>query len=195
MNLKGTPNEDSRRHENVENLKMFTFADFVWWFCQYVCKRFFFFPRFVRLEWQKLVKPRKLRLNVLYSCFLFRGLPLNSIVQALWNNVMWVNLECMQLTSCIVTFIVNDNCQSPWAHLHVVGMLQFMSNINQPSLPTPFYSVLVSISVFMALSTVFHSINSPINSPFCDSVLPVSSLPYWSFQLYISLRKSPSVLI
>ena len=27
--------------------------------------------------------------------------------------------------------------------------------INQPSLPTPFYSVLVSISVFMALSTWF----------------------------------------
>ena len=29
-----------------------------------------------------------------------------------------------------------------------------------------FFSVLVSISVFMALSTVFHSINSPNNSPF-----------------------------
>ena len=33
-------------------------------------------------------------------------------------------------------------------------------DINQPSLPAPFYSVLVSISVFMALSTVFYSINS-----------------------------------
>ena len=50
-----------------------------------------------------------------------------------------------------------------------------------------FYSVLVSISVFIVLSTVFHSINSPDNSPFSDSVLPVLSLPYWSFQLYISL--------
>ena len=48
-----------------------------------------------------------------------------------------------------------------------------MSDINQLSLPTPFYSVLVSISVFVALSTVFHSINSPDNSPFSDSVLPV----------------------
>ena len=28
--------------------------------------------------------------------------------------------------------------QSPWAHLHVVGMLRFMSDINQLSLPTPF---------------------------------------------------------
>ena len=35
--------------------------------------------------------------------------------------------------------------------------------------------------VFVALSTVFHSINSPDNSPFSHSVLPVSSLPDWSF--------------
>ena len=68
-----------------------------------------------------------------------------------------------------------------------LGMLRFTSDINQPSLPTPFYSVLVSISVFMALSTVFHSVTSPANSPFSHSVLPVLFLPYWSFQLYISL--------
>ena len=60
-------------------------------------------------------------------------------------------------------------------------------DINQPSLSTPFYSVLVSISVFIALSTVFHSINSPDNSPLSHSVLPVLSLPYWPFQLYVSL--------
>ena len=69
----------------------------------------------------------------------------------------------------------------PRAHLHVVGMLWFMSQT------CPFYSVLVSISAFMALSTVFHSINSPDNSP-------VLSLPYWSLQLYVSLWKSPSAL-
>ena len=50
--------------------------------------------------------------------------------------------------------------------------------INQPSLPTPFYSVLVSVSVFMVLSTVFHSINSPDNSPLSRSVLLVLLLPY-----------------
>ena len=44
-------------------------------------------------------------------------------------------------------------------------------DINQPSLPAPFYSVLVSLSVFMALSTVFHSINSRDNSPSSHSVL------------------------
>ena len=31
--------------------------------------------------------------------------------------------------------------------LRVVGMLWFMSDINQPSLPTPFHSILVSISL------------------------------------------------
>ena len=44
---------------------------------------------------------------------------------------------------------------------------------NQPGLPTAFYSVLVSVSLLMALSTVFYSINSPDNSPFSHSVLPV----------------------
>ena len=63
----------------------------------------------------------------------------------------------------------------------------YVFDINQPSLPTPFCSVLVSISVFMALSTVFHSIISPDNSLFSHSVLPVLSLSSWSFQLYVSL--------
>ena len=73
------------------------------------------------------------------------------------------------------------------AHLHVVGMLRFMSDINQPSLPTPFYSVLVSVAVFMALATVLHSINSSDNSPLSHSAPLVLILPYWSFQICISL--------
>ena len=48
----------------------------------------------------------------------------------------------------------------------------YVFDINQPSLLTPLYSVLVSISVFMALSTVFRSINSPDTSPLSHSVLP-----------------------
>ena len=60
-------------------------------------------------------------------------------------------------------------------------------DINPPSLPTPFNSVLVSVSVFMALSTLFQSINSSDNSPLSHSVLSVLFLPCWSFQLSISL--------
>ena len=63
----------------------------------------------------------------------------------------------------------------------------YIKDINQPSLPTPFYSDLESTSVFMALSTVFRLINSPGSSPLSHSVLLVLILPYWSFQLYISL--------
>ena len=87
----------------------------------------------------------------------------------------------------LVTNTVSPPCESPRAHLHAVGMLRFMSDINQPSLPAPFYSVLLSVFVFITLSTVFHSTNSPDNSPFSHSVIPVLSLPYWSFQIYISL--------
>ena len=60
-------------------------------------------------------------------------------------------------------------------------------DINQPRLPTPFNSDLVSVSAIVALSTVFHSTNSPYNSPLSHSVLPVLFLPYRSFQLFISL--------
>ena len=72
----------------------------------------------------------------------------------------------------------------------------YVFDINQSSLPTPFYSVLESVFVFMALSTVFHSINFPNNSSLSHSVLPVIFLSYWSFQLYIYfVWKSPSALI
>ena len=63
----------------------------------------------------------------------------------------------------------------------------YVFDINQPSLPIPFYSLLVSVSVFMALSAVFHSINSPDNSPLSHFVLPVLFLPCWLFQLHTSL--------
>ena len=77
----------------------------------------------------------------------------------------------------------------PWAHLHVVGMLRlrFFLHVNQPNLLTPFYSVLVSVSVSTVLSTVFHSIHFFWLS---HSVLPFLVLSYWSFQLCTSLYES-----
>ena len=63
----------------------------------------------------------------------------------------------------------------------------YVVDINQPSLPTPFYSVLVSVHVFLVLSTVFHSINPPDNSLLSQSVFPVLSFSYWSLQLCVSL--------
>ena len=64
---------------------------------------------------------------------------------------------------------------SPRAHLHVVGSygLGLWRKLTELAHSFFFFSVLLSVSVFMALSTVFHSRNSPENSPFPHSVLPV----------------------
>ena len=73
----------------------------------------------------------------------------------------------------------------------------YVFDINEASLPTQCHSVLVSISDLMALSTVFHSINSPDNSPLSHSVLLVLVLPYWPFQLRVSFMKvslSPDII-
>ena len=86
---------------------------------------------------------------------------------------------------------------SPLAHLHVVGMLiVYVYDINQPSLPTPFYSVLVSISVFTALSTVFHSIKCPDNSLFshCSSGLFSALLVLSGISLFIKVSFSPDII-
>ena len=52
-----------------------------------------------------------------------------------------------------------------------------VKDIDQPSLATPFYSVL-GLFLSVALLTVFYSINSPDNSPLSHSVLPVLLPPY-----------------
>ena len=69
----------------------------------------------------------------------------------------------------------------------------YVTDINQPSLPTPFYSVLVFVSVFMALSTVSNSINYPDNSPLFHSVLLVLICPSGPFNcIYLSMKVSLS---
>ena len=64
---------------------------------------------------------------------------------------------------------------------------------NQPSLPPPFNSVLVSVSVFVALSTAFHSINLSDNFMLSDcssrliSALVVFSTIYLFLKVYLAL--------
>ena len=86
---------------------------------------------------------------------------------------------------------------SPRAHLLMVEMLRFMSGHKPTELAHSFlFCSCVCFCLYgTTLSTVFHSINSSDNSPLSHSVALVLSLPYWSFQLYISLWKSPSALI
>ena len=71
-----------------------------------------------------------------------------------------------------------------------VDVVVYVRDINQTSLPTLFCSVLVSVYVFMALSTVFHSINSPDNYPLshCSSGL-ISALLVLSI-IYLFMKVS-----
>ena len=73
----------------------------------------------------------------------------------------------------------------------------YVFDINQPSLSTPFYSVLVSVSVFMALLTVFHSINSPDNSSFsdCSSRLISAVLVLSTTCLFMKVPLSPDIIL
>ena len=115
--------------------------------------------------------------------------------------------SCRQAVFCLpkaagrhLVSAVGPQGSAKWAHAGSPSrgreVVVHVKDVNQPSLPTPFCSVPVSISVSMALSTEFHSINSPDNPPLSHCVLPVLILPsYWSFQLLYSLRRSPSALI
>ena len=70
-------------------------------------------------------------------------------------------------------------------------------DVNPPSLPTPFYSVLVSVSVFMALSTVFHSINSPDWSAFslCSSGVISALLVLFTIFFFMNVSLSPDITL
>ena len=68
-------------------------------------------------------------------------------------------------------------------------------DINQPSLPT--FLKILFLCLFLSLWPIqlyFIPWILP-TTPFSHSVLPVLILPYWSFQLYISLWKPTSALV
>ena len=155
------------------------------WRCTFGWIFYLVFPRMPGESYRRRFR------SLLFWLLLFIWRLINT-VWPLINTVYYLPLFVDSWANLFLLFI--RYIETPRVHLHMVGMLWFVSDINQPSLPSPFYSVLASISVFMALSTVFHFINSPDNLPFSDTVLPVLSLLYWSFQLFVSLWKSPSAL-
>ena len=75
---------------------------------------------------------------------------------------------CLSLSVCVSVSVCL--CVPAGSHSLDGNVTVHVLDINQPSLPL-FDSVLVSVSVFIALSTVFCSINSPDNSPLSHSVL------------------------
>ena len=99
-----------------------------------------------------------------------------------WFKSPWCNILPV---TCVLHYLTVPTCTPSRGG----DVAVYIFDINQPSLPTPFYSALVSVSVFMALSTVFHSINSPNNSPLSHSVLLVFFCLIGPF-IYMSLYES-----
>ena len=79
-----------------------------------------------------------------------------------------LNYQLLNLLMLLLLFFVHAGSPSRGGDVAVS-----VFDINQPSLPTSFYSVLVPVSAFMAHPTVFLSIYSPDNPPFSHSVLLV----------------------
>ena len=85
---------------------------------------------------------------------------------------------------------------SSWADLHVRGMLWFMFFYrNRSSFFPLFYSVLVSVSAFMALSTVFYSINSLDNSLLSHSVLISAFFAFLTIYVFMKVSLSPAIIL
>ena len=98
--------------------------------------------------------------------------------------------------ACIHTHVhaCIPSLRSPRAPLSRGGdVAVYVSDIKQSSLPTSFYPALASVSVFMALSAVFHSTKTPNNSPLSHSVFPLLFCLIGPIN-YISLLKSLSAL-
>ena len=97
--------------------------------------------------------------------------------------------------SLILCITVPVLCWSPGSHLQVVEILQFMSDINQPSLPTPIYSC-VSFCLygpFNCISARKFSRQLPVFS-LCPSGLISALLVLSTICLFVKVSFSPDVI-
>ena len=90
-------------------------------------------------------------------------------------------LNVLTMTDPTIMFLVHTGSPS-----RVGDVAVYVFDIHQPGLPTPFHSVLVSVSVFMALSTVFHSVKI-LPTTLCFLTLFIRTGPLNSISLYESL--------
>ena len=102
-----------------------------------------------------------------------------------WNESEWSNWTSLG---------------SPRAHLHVVGMLRFIYvlDINQPSLPTPFYSVLVSVLCLYGPFNriLFHKFSRQLSAfSLCSSSLVSALLVLSTVYLFVKVSFSPDIIL
>ena len=88
--------------------------------------------------------------------------------------------------------------QSPRAHLHVVGMFAVCEfDINQPSLPTPFYSVLVFFCLYGPFNCIlFHKFFRRLSVfSLCSSGLISALLVLSTIYLFVKVSLSPDIIL
>ena len=74
----------------------------------------------------------------------------------------------------------------------------YVSDINQPSLPTPFYSVLMSLPLFMVLSAVFqyHNLSRQLSAfSLCSSGLISALLVLSTIDLCMKVSFRPGIIL
>ena len=83
-----------------------------------------------------------------------------------------------------------------WLQFHMKSIKLYLVSLFVEILASLFYSAIASISVFMALSTVFHSISFPNNSLFSDSVLLsyLCLLVLSTLYLFLKVSYSPDII-
>ena len=105
-----------------------------------------------------------------------------------WSWVMWPTVTRLRY------FPVAPIGRSPRVHLHVMGMLRFMFGINQPSLPTPFDSVLTSISVSPINCISFHKFSRQLSVlSLCSCGLSSALLALSTMYLSMKVSFSPDI--
>ena len=92
------------------------------------------------------------------------------------------------------SFQVPTSSLSCGGDVHVVGdVAVYVSDISQPSLPTSFYSLLVSVSVFMALSSKFSRQLSAFS--LCSSGLISALLVLSAIYLFMKVSLSTDIIL
>ena len=89
------------------------------------------------------------------------------------------------------------HCWSPRAHLHVVGMLWFMSDINQPNLPTPFlFCSCVYFCPYGPFDCIsFHKFSQQLSVfRLCSSGLISALLVLSTIYLFVKVFFSPDII-
>ena len=112
-----------------------------------------------------------------------------------WPNVI---VQTWQSEDSIQCVFVSTGSPSRGGHIAV-----HVFDVNQPSLPTPLYYVLVSISVYDPFNCIsFHKFSRQLSAFslffrfFRSFVLPVLYPPYWwSFHLFMKVSFSPDLIL